>query len=51
MFDVIFCVIYKNVFNWYSDLVCVCENIFIVLCGNKVDIKDCKVKVKVIVFY
>merc|ERR1711872_465226 len=33
------------------DLVRVCENIPIVLCGNKVDIKDRKVKAKSIVFH
>lgn len=51
MFDVILRVTYKNVFNWYRDFVRVCENIFIVFCGNKVDIKDRKVKVKLIIFY
>ena len=41
MFDYIFSarVTYKNVPNWHRDLVRVCENIPIVLCGNKVDIK------------
>uniref|UniRef100_A0A8C5PBU7 GTP-binding nuclear protein Ran n=1 Tax=Leptobrachium leishanense TaxID=445787 RepID=A0A8C5PBU7_9ANUR len=37
--------------NWHRDLVRVCENIPIVLCGNKVDIKDRKVKAKSIVFH
>ena len=37
--------------NWHRDLVRVCENILIVLCGNKVDIKDRKVKAKPIVFH
>jgi GTP-binding nuclear protein Ran len=32
-------------------LVRVCENIPIVLCGNKVDVKDRKVKAKSIVFH
>uniref|UniRef100_A0A4W5KPL2 GTP-binding nuclear protein Ran n=1 Tax=Hucho hucho TaxID=62062 RepID=A0A4W5KPL2_9TELE len=45
MFDVTSRVTYKNVPNWHRDLVRVCENIPIVLCGNKVDIKDRKVKV------
>lgn len=40
MFDVTSRVTYKNVPNWHRDLVRVCENIPIVLCGNKVDIKD-----------
>lgn len=30
---------YKNVPNWHRDLERVCENIPIVLCGNKVDVK------------
>ncbi|KAL4640616.1 GTP-binding nuclear protein Ran isoform X1 [Arapaima gigas] len=46
MFDVTSRVTYKNVPNWHRDLVRVCENIPIVLCGNKVDIKDRKVKAK-----
>ena len=51
MFDVTARVTYKNVPNWHRDLVRVCENIPIVLCGNKVDIKDRKVKAKAIVFH
>ncbi|VBB28430.1 unnamed protein product [Acanthocheilonema viteae] len=35
MFDVTARVTYKNVPNWHRDLVRVCENIPIVLCGNK----------------
>ena len=50
MFDETSRVTYKNVPNWHRDLVRVCENIPIVLCGNKVDIKDRKVKAKTIVF-
>jgi GTP-binding nuclear protein Ran len=34
-----------------GDLVRVCENIPIVLCGNKVDVKERKVKAKVITFH
>ncbi|KAG3266027.1 hypothetical protein H1C71_002484 [Ictidomys tridecemlineatus] len=41
MFDVTSRVTYRNV---------VCENIPIMLCGNKVDIKDRKVKAKSVVF-
>ena len=37
--------------NWHRDLVRVCENIPIVLCGNKVDIKERKVKAKNISFH
>ncbi|KAL0623003.1 GTP-binding nuclear protein Ran [Plecturocebus cupreus] len=51
MFDVTSRVTYKNVPNRHRDLVRVCENIPIVLCGNKVDIKDRKVKAKSIVFH
>ena len=39
MFDVTSRITYKNVPTWHKDLVRVCENIPIVLCGNKVDIK------------
>jgi len=51
LFDVTSRVTYKNVPNWHRDLVRVCENIPIVLCGNKVDVKDRKVKAKSIVFH
>ena len=34
-----------------GDLVRVCENIPIVLCGNKVDVKERKVKAKTITFH
>ncbi|KAK2091700.1 hypothetical protein P7K49_030984, partial [Saguinus oedipus] len=42
MSDVTSRVTCKNVPNWHRDLVRVYENIPIVLCGNKVDIKDRK---------
>lgn len=51
MFDVTSRITYKNVPNWHRDLVRVCENIPIVLCGNKVEIKDRKVKAKQITFH
>ena len=51
MFDVTSRVTYKNVPNWHRDLVRVCENIPIVLTGNKVDIKERKVKAKQINFH
>jgi GTP-binding nuclear protein Ran len=51
MFDVTSRVTYKNVPNWHRDLTRVCEHIPIVLCGNKVDIKDRKVKAKTITFH
>ena len=51
MFDVTHRVSYKSVPNWHRDLVRVCENIPIVLVGNKVDVKDRKVKAKMINFH
>jgi len=51
MFDVTSRITYKNVPNWHRDLVRVCESIPIVLVGNKVDVKDRKVKAKSITFH
>jgi len=51
MFDVTARVTYKNVPNWHRDLIRVCENIPMVLVGNKVDVKDRKVKAKSITFH
>jgi GTP-binding nuclear protein Ran len=51
MFDVTSRATYKNVPNWHKDLVRICEEIPIVLVGNKVDVKDRKVKVKEITFH
>ncbi|TQB76086.1 GTP-binding nuclear protein gsp1/Ran [Monascus purpureus] len=51
MFDVTSRITYKNVPNWHRDLVRVCESIPIVLCGNKVDVKERKVKAKAITFH
>merc|ERR1712028_296381 len=51
MFDVTGRITYKNVPVWYRDLIRVCENIPIVLVGNKVDVKERKVKVKQINFH
>ena len=39
---------YMNVPNWQRDVVRVCKNIPIVLCGYKIDMKDRKVKAKTI---
>jgi GTP-binding nuclear protein Ran len=44
MFDVTSRITYKNVPNWHRDLDRVCENIPIVLCGNKVDVKVRSIK-------
>merc|ERR1719389_253454 len=51
MFDVCSRITYANVPKWYKDLTRVCENIPIVLVGNKVDVKDRKVKAKQITFH
>ena len=52
MFDVTSRATYKNVPTWHRDLVRVCgEGVPIVLCGNKVDVRDRKVKPKNIVFH
>ncbi|KAG9395640.1 hypothetical protein J8273_2844 [Carpediemonas membranifera] len=50
-FDVTSRITYKNVPNWHRDLVRVCENIPMVLVGNKVDCKDRQVKAKSITFH
>lgn len=51
MFDVTSRISYKNVPNWHRDLERVCEKIPMVLVGNKVDVKDRKVKAKHIQFH
>ena len=51
MFDVTSRETYKNVPNWHREVVHVCENIPIVLTGNKVDKKDRKVRAKSIAFH
>lgn len=50
MFDVCSRITYKNVPKWYKDITRICENIPIVLVGNKVDEKNRKVKAKQILF-
>lgn len=50
MFDVTSRVTYRSVPTWYKDLVRVCENIPIVLCGNKFDVKNRQVKPKQVRF-
>mmetsp|Transcript_20952 Transcript_20952/g.58925 ORF Transcript_20952/g.58925 Transcript_20952/m.58925 type:complete len:215 (+) Transcript_20952:66-710(+) len=51
MFDVTNRQSYKNVPKWHRDLVRVCYNIPIVLCGNKVDVRDRVLKPKQINFH
>ena len=51
MFDVTSRITYKNVPKWHRDLIRVCDNIPIVLVGNKVDVKDRKVKAKLITYH
>ncbi len=51
MFDVTGRSTYKNVPNWHRDLVRICENIPIVLLGNKVDDQNRQVKAKQISFH
>jgi len=51
MFDVTSPVTYENVPNWLKNLERVCENIPIVICGNKCDCDVTDRKVKDITFY
>ncbi|CAF3801937.1 unnamed protein product [Rotaria sp. Silwood1] len=51
MFDVTSSITYKNIANWYNNLMRVCENIPIVLCGNKVDVNDGKLQAESIIFH
>eukprot|EP00994_Dinema_validum_P001980 NODE_1418_length_964_cov_172.993443_g911_i3.p1 GENE.NODE_1418_length_964_cov_172.993443_g911_i3~~NODE_1418_length_964_cov_172.993443_g911_i3.p1 ORF type:complete len:218 (-),score=60.25 NODE_1418_length_964_cov_172.993443_g911_i3:266-919(-) len=51
MFDVTSRQTYKNVPNWHRDIVRVCDNIPIVLVGNKVDVMERMVKAKQITFH
>ena len=46
MFDVTARITYNHVPNWHRDIVRVCTDIPIVLCGNKVDVKERQVKPK-----
>ena len=51
MFDLTSRQTYKNVPKWHKDLVKICENIPIVLVGNKADVKDRKLKARQINFH
>ncbi|CAN1787274.1 GTP-binding nuclear protein Ran-3, partial [Linum perenne] len=51
MFDVTARLTYKNVPTWHRDLCRVCENVPIVLCGNKVDVRNRQVRTKQVTFH
>jgi len=52
MFDLCSQNSYRNVSNWYRDVIRVCKNIPIVLCGNKADRKEQRqVKPKTVSFH
>jgi GTP-binding nuclear protein Ran len=51
MFDVTSRISYKSVPKWHKDLTRICENIPIVLVGNKVDQKDRKVRARQITYH
>eukprot|EP00759_Apiculatamorpha_spiralis_P028299 PhF_6_TR30765/c0_g1_i3/m.45314/K07936/RAN; GTP-binding nuclear protein Ran len=51
MYDVTSRISYKNVPLWYRELMRVCDGIPIVLCGNKVDDLDRKIRPKVVTFH
>ncbi len=51
MFDVCARITYQNVPKWHKDFTRVCPDAHIVLVGNKVDIKERKVKAKQIHFH
>ena len=51
MFDVTSRLTYRNVPMWYRDLKRVCGDIPVMLCGNKVDIKNRQVKPKQVDFH
>lgn len=50
MFDLNSRTSYQNVAKWHKDITKICENIPMVLVGNKADIKDRKVKAEQIIF-
>ncbi|XP_066372855.1 GTP-binding nuclear protein Ran-3-like [Miscanthus floridulus] len=51
MFDVTSRLTYKNVPTWHRDISWVCENILVVLCGNKVNVKNRQVKAKSVTYH
>ncbi|CAF4123202.1 unnamed protein product [Rotaria sordida] len=51
MFDVTSRMTYRNVPQWHKNIIRICGNIPIVLCGNKIDVKDRKLKAKSITYH
>jgi len=51
MFDLTSRITYKNVPNWHRDLVRVLDTVPVVLCGNKCDVKERKVRAKDIKYH
>lgn len=51
MFDVTSRITYRSVPTWYRDITRVCPSIPVVLCANKVDAQDRKVKASQITFH
>merc|ERR1712070_198629 len=51
MFDVTSRITYKNIPVWHRDVVRVCDCIPVVICGNKVDIKERQVCPKNVCFH
>ncbi|CAF4022218.1 unnamed protein product [Rotaria sordida] len=51
MFDVTSRMTYRNVPQWHKNIIRICRNIPIVLCGNKIDVKDRKLKAKSITYH
>jgi len=51
MFDVTAMTTYQHVPGWWRDLDRICGKIPIILCGNKVDVKDRKVRHRLIKFH
>ncbi|CAF4689555.1 unnamed protein product [Rotaria sp. Silwood1] len=51
MFDVTSRMSYRNVPLWHKDIIRNCDNIPIVLCGNKIDAKNRKLKAKSITYH
>ena len=50
MFDVTSRLTYKNIYNWHEYLTRVCPGIPMVVCGNKTEVKDRKVKPRQITY-